>query len=302
MVCYHPKQGIFEEKLTPNGKHLIKFSKHLIKNNKHQEVLLIPCGQCQGCRLDKSIEWAVRCLHEKELHEKTSYVTLTYNKENLPKNGSLYYKDFQDFMMRLRSKKRGQTIRMFMCGEYGDKLERPHYHAILFGYNPEDQEPYKDYGNYQLYKSEELRKIWKNGHVTVGEANFSSIAYVARYIFKKVNGTKAKMHYQGKIPEFTQQSRRPGIAGDWYKHYKNDIWATDRDIYKTTEGDYKQVKVSRYFDKMLEKEDPKAHEKIKETRKRTIKDYDRHFKELSKAELQKIKTLKKLYRNFDEID
>jgi len=73
---------------------------------------------------------AVRCLHEASLHEGSSFVTLTYSPEKL-QSWSLRYKDFQDFMKRLRFHM-GPT-RFFMCGEYGEENFRPHFHALLFG-------------------------------------------------------------------------------------------------------------------------------------------------------------------------
>ena len=36
-----------------------------------------------GCRLERSRQWAVRCMHEASLYDFNSFVTLTYNDENL---------------------------------------------------------------------------------------------------------------------------------------------------------------------------------------------------------------------------
>lgn len=65
----------------------------------------LPCGQCLGCRLDYSREWAVRCTHESLLHKENSFITLTYDDEHLPEDGGLVKKHWQDFCKRLRKKK-----------------------------------------------------------------------------------------------------------------------------------------------------------------------------------------------------
>jgi hypothetical protein len=96
--------------------------------------LKLPCGRCIGCRLERSRQWAVRCVHEASLHEKNCFITLTYSPENLPKDGSLDVSHFQKFMKRFR-KRFGPGIRFFHCGEYGESLSRPHYHACIFGFD-----------------------------------------------------------------------------------------------------------------------------------------------------------------------
>ena len=103
-------------------------------------TLTLPCGQCVGCRLERSRQWAIRCMHEAQLHERNSFVTLTY-KGDVPDEG-LRYRDFQLFMKRLRKYASGQQIRFYMCGEYGDEKGRPHFHACLFGVVAAVSNPY----------------------------------------------------------------------------------------------------------------------------------------------------------------
>lgn len=66
--------------------------------------LKLPCGQCIGCRLDRSRQWAMRCVHEASLHDDNCFITLTYNDENIPFDASLRHRDYQLFMKRLRFK------------------------------------------------------------------------------------------------------------------------------------------------------------------------------------------------------
>ena len=56
------------------------------------------------------------------MHEKSSFITLTFNDEELNKRAnpsSVDVRDFQLFMKRLR--KKHKKIRFFHCGEYGEK-------------------------------------------------------------------------------------------------------------------------------------------------------------------------------------
>lgn len=78
------------------------------------EPLRLPCGQCIGCRLERSRQWALRCLHEASCYEKNVFATLTYDEEHLPADGSLDLPEFQRFMKRLR-KARTDKVRFFIA-------------------------------------------------------------------------------------------------------------------------------------------------------------------------------------------
>jgi len=228
------------------------------------------CGQCIGCRIDRSRDWAVRCVHESQTHQNNIYITLTYSDQELPSNGSLLKKDFQDFMKALRHQHTGQTIRYFMCGEYGEKNYRPHFHAIIFGLHFTDKKLWQVKNGHNLYRSTKLETIWTKGFSTIGDATWQSAAYVARYIMKKINGPKAVHHYErwdknGEItdllPEYTDQSNRPGIGYAWYQKYKHDIFPGD---FVPMNG--KKYPVPRYYDKLLERENPDLLAAIKKER------------------------------------
>jgi len=258
-----------------------------IKNESASIKMEVPCGQCLGCRLRRSQEWATRMVHEAQMHEENSFITLTYAEE--PADKSINVEHFQKFMKRLRKHYNGKKIRFFHCGEYGkvyqadgltpsphpisdgrEALGRAHYHAILFGLDFKDKELLKvDKGN-KHYKSETLRKLWGHGHVVVGDVTRESAAYVARYVMKKVNGEMAEDYYKkvgedGEVfpvkPEYTTMSRRPGIGESWYRKYKNDLFPHDECI---VQG--KKVPVPQYYLKKLKEEQPHTHEVIKEKR------------------------------------
>ena len=135
MTCYHPL-----ECWRVDGQSKLAFVKP--REALIREKLEVPCGQCIGCRLERSRQWAVRCIHEAQLHKDNCFITLTYNDEHLPSPPSLSVRDFQLFMKRLR-KRFGKGIRFFHCGEYGEKYGRPHYHACLFGFDFPDRVQFK---------------------------------------------------------------------------------------------------------------------------------------------------------------
>lgn len=222
---------------------------------------MLPCGQCIGCRLERSRQWAIRCMHEADMHEDNCFITLTYNEENLPKNRSLQLEDFQNFMKRLR-KAYDHKIRFFHCGEYGEKLGRPHYHALLFGHDFKDRERFKNCNGYRLDTSDELSGLWKKGFHLVGDVTFESAAYVARYIMKKVTGEKMEDHYKGLKPEYVTMSRRDGIGKGWYEKFKKDVYPDD---FVVVNGGLS--KAPRYYDGLLDKDDHKMYEMLKERRK-----------------------------------
>ena len=187
MACYHPLKGYRSSELTKNGKRKIVFN----RNQGYADLpVTVPCGQCIGCRLERSRQWAIRCHHEASLYENNSFITLTYADEYLPQNGSLDLNAQQKFFKRLR-KKYGSGIRFYACGEYGSKFGRPHYHACLFNHDFADKTLWKITNDVPLYRSSSLEELWPYGHSSVGNVTFQSAAYVARYILKKITGEHA---------------------------------------------------------------------------------------------------------------
>lgn len=231
----------------------------------------LPCGQCIGCKLERSRQWALRCVHEASLYDDNCYITLTYNSENLPVDGSVNIRHYQLFMKRLRKMYYPKTIRYFHCGEYGEKMGRPHYHAILFNHRFDDLQLVKE-TPYKLFTSKILEDLWGKGFVTIGEVTFESAAYVARYITKKVNGDQAYEHYSkineitGEFhrlePEYISMSRRPGIGSEFFKKYSSDLYPKD---YITVRG--RKVKPAKFYDTLLENEMPDMYRDIKLSRK-----------------------------------
>lgn len=308
MSCFKPVTAVITSNLNKNGKRIISFNTGV-----DGIPTQIPCGGCIGCRLDYSREWATRITHEAQLHDDNCFLTLTYNDDNIPRDGSLVKSHVQKFIKRLRhhleapyclidenlqpvyykrGKKKGtikygratvEKIKYYYCGEYGDKNNRPHYHAIIFNYNFNDWLYLHTTSNgSDIYTSPTLEKLWGHGFVTIGTVTFESAAYIARYCMKKINGKMAdiinkktglKPYERSEtiygelveiykvLPEFSDMSRRPGIGSDWFTRYKSDCYPKD---FTTVRG--MRIKPPKYYDKLLEQVDPDMHDQIKNGR------------------------------------
>lgn len=273
MPCFYPLHGYRSRFKNANG----KFYFTMKASDGHVDLpMTVPCGQCIGCRLERSKMWAVRCVHEASLHEKNCFITLTFNDEHLNVDKTLVKKDFQLFMKRLRKSFPKDRIRYFHCGEYGEvcgscgksraycKCEkfipvigRPHHHACLFGFDFDDKEFWATRNGVKLYRSPTLESIWSNGYCTIGDVTFDSAAYVARYIMKKITGDfdmrmeryAVRIDYDTgelvcRLPEYVTMSRRPGIAHDWISKYGSDVYPDDFVVIR----DGIKVKPPKYYD------------------------------------------------------
>jgi hypothetical protein len=164
-----------------------------------------------------------------------------------------------------------------MAGEYGENFGRPHFHACIFGHDFYDKKLWKRTPSGSLlYRSEHLETLWPFGYSSVGDVNFESAAYVARYIMKKVTGKKAHEHYEQidddsgeivkRVPEFNKMSLKPGIGAEWYKKFKSDVYPHD---YVIVRG--KKMKPPKAYDKMYKKDNPYEYDELLYNREKNAK-------------------------------
>lgn len=178
-------------------------------------ALSVPCSVCIQCRINKTTEWALRCVYENEMHSKACFITLTYADEFLPENASLVKKDLQDFYKRVRKYYAGNStseIKYYCCGEYGPTTLRPHYHIALFGadFEPEKWKEFKK----NHYFSSTLLELWPFGFNEIGFLSPDRMNYVAGYIQKKLMGRSIKQYVdRGVIPPFSLSSKHFGEKG-----------------------------------------------------------------------------------------
>lgn len=300
MPCYFPLSAVVTG-VRPDGKKVITVvGKKKTDKVLSDSVISIPCGQCVGCRLERSRSWAVRCVHESSLYDSNCFITLTFNDDNVGL-GSLVKSDFVNFMKRFR-KRFGSGIRFFHCGEYGELNLRPHHHACIFNFDFPDKYVWSVRDGVTLYRSDILDRLWsrrvnlpelakyfseyslrsmidngtifaepcgkryrwymKLGFTTVGDVTFESAAYVARYIMKKVNGSAADSYYRGRVPEYVTMSRRPGIGKGWFDKFHKDVYPHDYVIIRNGI----KCKPSKYYDSLYDLTFPDSMCILKEKR------------------------------------
>lgn len=331
-MCTSPLKG-FVNGLTENGKKNLIIASYDVDHieiiNDHKwhchspltmpgsivlsEWIQIPCGQCAECRLQRSRQWANRCMLELPYHNQSWFITLTYDDEHIPKsecitedgeyieNGTLRKKDLSDFMKRLRRAYEYHTdnenkLRFFGCGEYGSKTMRPHFHVIVFGLElpPGDLLFYKrNFRGDNYYNSKLVSSCWKNGFSVLGDVSWESCAYVARYIMKKHLGKDSDFYERYNIaPEFTLMSRRPGIAKQYYEDHKDELFNNDFVSVPTNDGS-KRIYPPQYFEKLFEMDFPELEiaERKEKRKESAIQSFDQQLKktDLSDIEYFKVK-------------
>lgn len=238
------------------------------------------------------------------MHDDNCFITLTYDDDHLPWDGSLQKHHFQNFLKRLRWHNRHKSIRYFMCGEYGDggegKPGRPHYHAILFNHDFGDKTLWAERDGIPTWVSDELSRLWPFGFSTVGRCTWQTAAYVARYTTKKKTGDAAKTHYWRLLttdleieiePEYANMSLKPAIGKTWFDTYPGDCYPSD---YVTHNG--KKFRVPRYYDKLLDQADPGELARLKrirveKARERHAENTGKRLRDREKVTLAKLKSL-----------
>lgn len=205
------------------------------------------------------------------MHDDNMFLTLTYNEDHLPYGGTLVPDHLKLFWKRLRKAIAPAKIRYYACGEYGEKLSRPHYHAIVFGLWPKDAKFQRDHRGHRYFTSELIDRAWQGqGFHFFSTVNYKTAGYVARYVCKKQTGEQAYDHYFHELPdgnqifkhpEFARMSLKPGIGAKFFEAYNGEIYPPDHVIV-----DGKVHKPPRYFDKLLQDEDEFAYELVKRDR------------------------------------
>lgn len=315
MSCKHPLKG-FVIGLNENGKQNIKVASYntdhieitkdgkVIKvdtpnttNNLHRRFnnwIELPCGQCIGCRLEKTRQWANRIILECDSYRYNYFVTLTYDDSHLPLVGltddvtgeyleipNLDKRDYTLFLKRLRERyedlhkndaeKIDTHIRYFGCGEYGDSTYRSHYHFIFLNLDIPDLELHHTemIGDvkYNMYTSKWLESIWEKGNVLIGQATWETIAYTARYVTKKLTGERAKEYSKlGIEPPFCTMSRRPGLARKYYDENKEKLFSQNHYYVQSGFGT-RPATPCRYFRDLYDIDNPLQSGILKEDRK-----------------------------------
>lgn len=174
--------------------------------------MLVPCGICMACRINRATMWSDILLHELTQWQEACFITLTYNDKHLPittnvigkpekYKHTLCKRDMTLFIKRLRRFLEPKKIKLLYAGEYGEESLRPHYHAIIFGLPPSSKTKlfiYKIWGKCE----------WQSLDVSVCIPQ--TISYVTGYVLKKVMGKCEKSEYGNAQPPFMHASQKLG--------------------------------------------------------------------------------------------
>lgn len=211
-----------------------------IVQKEYGRTLSVPCGKCLRCRNRRASSWSFRLMQEEKSHFTAWFLTLTYAAENLPisKNGfmTLQKRDVQLFMKRLRKAHApGHKLKYYVCGEYGTKKKRPHYHMILFGASVEKIQP-----------------AWNMGEIYYGTVTGASIGYTLKYMCKPAK--PKKFARDDRNPEFSLMSKFLGIN---YVTENTKRWHHQRLLerfYVNIEGGIKASMPRYYRDKIYSRD------------------------------------------------
>lgn len=218
----------------------------------------VTCGQCLNCRIDRQREWTCRILLESKFYSETSFVTLTYNDESIPRivddTGNISFtlskSHLEVFIHNLRDRYRHMDgrFRFFAAAEYGMDENRPHYHIIIFGMGCQWEDL--------------ILETWGKGFVTMSEIIPQRAAYCAQYTLKK-NWKWLETQHHAIVPEFSRSSRMPGVGAiDSCMRYLTDLQlskagsqylASTTDVFKYIELDGKSLPLGNYLRGKLRK-------------------------------------------------
>lgn len=163
------------------------------------DELIVPCGKCVFCLVNKRNDWSYRLMIEYKVSKSAAFITLTYSDKFLPDQG-VSKRHFQLFMKRLR-KRSGARLRYYAVGEYGTKTGRPHYHAIIFNFQGDERF---------------LQSIWSTrkrepfGIVHIGKVNEASIRYTTKYVIQR-----SSVSSQYVAEPFALMSRAYGLGANY---------------------------------------------------------------------------------------
>lgn len=257
----------------------------IIPPNLGKEVV-IPCGKCINCRINRKREWTQRLMHESFFSQSSYFITLTYDEQHIPfdDNGNMCVNidDVQKYHKRLRKRFPDVKIRYFLGSEYGDK-GRPHYHGIYYNLPDDILLPCKDYikgmplevygKRGKSYCNRMLNDIWQNGFVTIGELNETRVGYAVNYFVDRKNIDELL------VPNFNLISRRPGIGYNYQESIAPKVRAYQIHSCLSSRGTY--IPLPRYYDKKIYT-DEERQERLEEYNPQESKAYEL-AKKLSQA-------------------
>jgi len=254
---------------------------------------VVTCRKCIGCKSDRARDISLRASHEVQMVGQAAFLTLTYDRDNLPWDsrplskegqrlalahpgrvlpwrGSLRRRDVVLFMKRLRKElsKDGIRVRAYMVGEYGGRTARPHYHLCLFGFDfQEDRRQTGDSKQgHRMFTSARLDALWGMGMCWINEMGREVAQYAAKYALKDV-GSKLELrngggHVVEVEPPFDSLPHGKALGLPWLDRFWSDVFPRGLVVLK---GGIELPAPSAYM-KVCKERDPEMFEAIADKR------------------------------------
>lgn len=206
------------------------------------EPFEVGCGKCLECINLHKLQWTHRLLDEASCHCQSMFLTLTYSSDDPEFDDNLHSEHVMLFIRDLRNslRKSGIKIRYYLCGEYGSKGSRPHYHVIIFGYEFQDLWRFqRDRKGFFMCRSPTLELLWRRGFSSVLPVCEHTLAYVTKDM-QKFNTLP-----DGRLAPFVRMSTHPGIGADGWNRSLSDgkLWHNSH-----------SVPLPRYYVKLAQRE------------------------------------------------
>lgn len=208
------------------------------RNEKTMEIMDLPCGKCHECLSRRISGWSFRLMQEYNRATSAYFVTFTYNTDHVPITArgfmSLQKSHVQNFFKTLRNyatkhKYNQGKITYYLCGEYGSKTNRPHYHAIIFN------APING-----------IEKSWQYGDIHIGDVNEASVGYTLKYMCKDPTNPIPAHKNDDRLPIFSLMSK--GIGANYLTTAKKSWHKKDlqQRMYIPI-ADGKKIAMPRYY-------------------------------------------------------
>lgn len=261
MPCYHPQAAWQSRELASTRRFGVTFR---FADAWKDRPINLPCGKCIGCRIRRANEWGTRCMNElRGWPGPSAFITLTYDNDHLPPGGTLEKQDLQRFWKRLR--KHGHTVRYFACGEYGEETDRPHYHAVVFGYWPSHRVQHPSKRAVPMFRSRELEQLWPAGQSYFSAVTRENATYVAKYTLGKYDDKGQLKDFGSRQPPFLTMSTHPGIGANYAREHARALIRHDGVRLKGG----RLAALPRYYEKVIARQDPESISGLK-TRRREL--------------------------------
>ncbi|UCS96050.1 MAG: replication initiation protein [Microviridae sp.] len=205
------------------------YNKIQIFNPRSKRFISVPCGHCIPCVRRKMRDRVIRLTEEFKdpKNRQVFFCTFTYNEDNLPwiefetetkwgytktvVKSVFNRRDLQLTIKRVRryyEKYYKINFRIFYCGEYGKKSNRPHFHALFFSPVAIDRDEFRRV----------IASKWTLGFTKTDLADSGSAWYVSKYVVPIVSDNSVL----DKLPrEFRPFCQSPKYLGFHYLSPEN---------------------------------------------------------------------------------